>query len=362
MATMCATEDSTSPAATFGQPLVSVIIPTYNVSPFIDDALASLQRQTFTHWECICVDDGSTDATPAKLAKWVDTDPRIRAFQQQNAGPGAARNRGLRESASRYFCFLDADDAMHPRALERLIDITRAHHADIGVVSYESFSGDTLPDHYDPASTAEASVFEAPILPRLVNPSRYRFHVWGKLYDKTRMADVFFPEAYAGAEDTFFTVSVYARAQRVAIADEPLYLYRLRPESLSRKANKSLDYIAGSQDVAILCDTLCRQQNVSHSLSCKLIRTWGTNRIFTELLEAAASPDVDNRAFARIVQAARKALAHLRKHTGSMRKLLAPQHVATFAAGVLAKSRLTLQALALLREFRQRQRRLDLSD
>jgi glycosyltransferase involved in cell wall biosynthesis len=100
-------------------PLISVIIPTYNYGRFIGDALESACAQTYTHTELIVVDDGSTDDTAARLAPFG---ARVRYLYQSNAGPAAARNTGIRAARGAYLAFLDADDVWLPRKLERQLD------------------------------------------------------------------------------------------------------------------------------------------------------------------------------------------------------------------------------------------------
>lgn len=99
-------------------PLVSVIIPAYNVEAWIGQTLNSVLRQTLSDWECIVIDDGSSDNTPIVVSS-VD-DNRVRLIAQGNAGVSAARNAGLEVARGRYIAFLDADDLWHPRALEHM--------------------------------------------------------------------------------------------------------------------------------------------------------------------------------------------------------------------------------------------------
>lgn len=95
-------------------PLFSVIIPTYNRASLLREALESVFAQTSTDYEVIVVDDGSTDETAAAIASYGR---RIRFFQQQNAGPGAARNLGIKNSVGEYTAFLDSDDLWFPWTL-----------------------------------------------------------------------------------------------------------------------------------------------------------------------------------------------------------------------------------------------------
>lgn len=98
-------------------PIVSVIIPAHNYARYLVEAIDSVREQSLEDWECIVVDDGSTDVTPDVLARVTTGDPRIRMYRQERAGPSAARNLGLRHARGRYIQFLDADDRLHPQKL-----------------------------------------------------------------------------------------------------------------------------------------------------------------------------------------------------------------------------------------------------
>lgn len=107
---------------------VSVIIPAYNAEPWLAAAVASVQAQTFTNWELIIVNDGSTDGT-LQVAHTLN-DPRIRVVDQVNGGVSAARNAGLAAANGRYICFLDADDAMLPTNLAEKVHALKDSRAD----------------------------------------------------------------------------------------------------------------------------------------------------------------------------------------------------------------------------------------
>ena len=116
-----------SGAAGSVRPLVTVIIPAYNASAFLGDAVASVLGQTHPDVEVIVVDDGSTDDTVALLAQWQARDLRVRAVRGHNRGVAAARNAGLDLACGQYVAFLDADDVIHPEKLERQIAYLEAH-------------------------------------------------------------------------------------------------------------------------------------------------------------------------------------------------------------------------------------------
>lgn len=101
-------------------PMVSVIIPIYNASPYLRACLDSVLGQTMREIEVLCVNDGSTDGSAAILVEYAAHDARVRVISQTNAGQGAARNRGLQEARGEYVWFVDADDEIaEPDAIER---------------------------------------------------------------------------------------------------------------------------------------------------------------------------------------------------------------------------------------------------
>lgn len=124
-------------------PLISVIMPTYNYGHLIGEALESLIAQTCTNWECIVVDDASTDATLDVLTQYSEVDSRIRFWSQGRTGPVTARNSALAEARGKYIQFLDADDLLEERKLELhsgLLDEHPEVHVVYGEVRYFSES------------------------------------------------------------------------------------------------------------------------------------------------------------------------------------------------------------------------------
>ncbi|MBD2101128.1 glycosyltransferase family 2 protein [Leptolyngbya sp. FACHB-261] len=106
-------------------PAVSIVIPLYNKGKYIARGLNSILAQTYKNFEIIVVDDGSTDQGPSIVSSY--TDPRVKLIYQANAGPGAARNRGIAESTAPLLSFLDADDEWAPELLERSIQHLQDH-------------------------------------------------------------------------------------------------------------------------------------------------------------------------------------------------------------------------------------------
>lgn len=108
-------------------PAIAVVIPAYNAGRFINEAIESVRAQTTSQWECVIVDDGSTDETPSRLAAYRD--PRIRWVRQDNSGERAARARGFSLTSASKIVFLDADDRLYPDALARWVSFLDKHVA-----------------------------------------------------------------------------------------------------------------------------------------------------------------------------------------------------------------------------------------
>ena len=101
-------------------PLISVVVPAYNVEKYLTACLNSILSQTFTDFEIIVINDGSTDRTPQVLEQY-SSNSQIRIHHQENSGPSVARNQGLILSKGQYICFIDGDDDIAPNYLEELI-------------------------------------------------------------------------------------------------------------------------------------------------------------------------------------------------------------------------------------------------
>ena len=112
-------------------PLISVVIPAYNAELFLDETLESVLSQTYENWECIIVNDGSTDSTESVAKKWCEKDSRFRLTNKENGGLSSARNWGIKESKAEYIAFLDADDILTPDSLEVRINTLLKENVDL---------------------------------------------------------------------------------------------------------------------------------------------------------------------------------------------------------------------------------------
>lgn len=119
---------------------ISVIIPCYNQGDYIADALQSLQSQSYGNWECIVVDDGSTDRTAFVVEDFSKTDTRIRLISKPNGGSASARNLGLKMVSGDYVQFLDADDILDGSKFEKQIQLMESNMLDVSYTDYSFFT------------------------------------------------------------------------------------------------------------------------------------------------------------------------------------------------------------------------------
>lgn len=128
-------------------PVVSVIMPAYNASNYIEEAINSVIAQTYTNWELIIVDDGSTDMTTEKVQSCLENENRIQYFYQENGKQGKARNLGISKASGSYIAFLDADDLWLPEKLE--IQLQEIKEKNVDLVFSDSYIFNNNDDVFD---------------------------------------------------------------------------------------------------------------------------------------------------------------------------------------------------------------------
>ena len=126
--------------------MISVLMPVYNVEKYIEKTLESVSNQTYTDFEVIMIDDGSTDSSGAVCDRWALADPRFRVIHTENQGVSAARNTALSLVRGEYIFFMDSDDLIEPETFEELLDTLVKNDADIamGTFFYTDNEGNPL--------------------------------------------------------------------------------------------------------------------------------------------------------------------------------------------------------------------------
>jgi glycosyltransferase involved in cell wall biosynthesis len=214
------------------QPLVSIIIPTYNDAEFVGSAVQSALEQDYSNVEVIVIDDGSTDNTREVLSPFLE-DQRVRGFFQENRGPSAARNRGIAESRGEYLNFLDADDYLHPSKIAKQVHILESEpsvdlvYCDVAVVDR---NGDTIEEY---SVGASRKILDDDIFDSLMLGGYFPPHV---VLLRRRVLDQVggFDQDLRCTEDLDLWLRASAEGIRARYVDEKLAYYRRYPGTVSQ--------------------------------------------------------------------------------------------------------------------------------
>lgn len=212
-------------------PQVAIIVPVYNVVPYLTRCIDSLIAQTIPV-ELVLVDDGSTDASGVVLDWYAERHPNVRVLHQHNQGQGAARNAGLAASQAPFVAFVDSDDFVTPDYAEKLLTAVRRSQADIAVCEYTFMLQNNLrfSPHFlcllPPTLTGNRA------LKLSIRDMSMKSYTWNKLFRRTLFTErnITFPSMIF--EDMATMPRLFSRARRVAIVHKPLYTYYRRTGSL----------------------------------------------------------------------------------------------------------------------------------
>lgn len=222
-------------------PVVSVIIPVYNVEEYLADCLTSIQNQTLKDIEIICVDDGSTDSSLSILCQAAEADPRICVLVQKNSGLSAARNTGIQAARGKYLYYLDSDDMLEPDALQFLIDTVEDNDLECilfgGKAIYDSEEllekHGEYSDYYRYKEACTDPMAGADLLVLLKNVKEYRASACMQLAktELIRNNNIHFYDGIVH-EDNLYTLEVLLHSRRCMAIPEQLYLRRIRENSI----------------------------------------------------------------------------------------------------------------------------------
>lgn len=214
-------------------PFFSIIIPVYNVAPYLRECLDSVLAQTFTNWEVICVDDGSTDGSGAILDEYAARDPRFRVIHQSNAGVSAARNAALGAAIGSWVSFLDADDKIDTRRLMAL-SVVIGGQGDVDWI-HETVIAKNTSDVIPAFNCSCAATTDKALLDgwRMLNQNSLLVL---NTYKRASVANARFPLGVKYAEDDIFELRCLPYCRKVAIVGFLGYQYRVNhPMAASRR-------------------------------------------------------------------------------------------------------------------------------
>lgn len=216
-----------------GEPLVSVIVPVYNVSKYLKQCLDSITDQSYKNLEIILVDDGSTDGSNRICDEYADNDARIKVIHKENGGQASARNEAAKIAQGEYIIYIDSDDYINKMHIQNLIQVALEYDADLVqcamIEFWDSLNETKIIEPKDRQNkkqlyTATAALKEFSYQ-RIFTPSP-----WCKLLKKDLMANIEFPVGI-GYEDMAITYKIIGRAHKIVYIPEISYYYRQHQNS-----------------------------------------------------------------------------------------------------------------------------------
>lgn len=206
---------------------VSIIVPIYNAERYLRECIESVLEQTFTDWELILVDDGSTDRSNAIANEYIDRDRRITLINKTNGGVSSARNTGLNATNGRYIFFLDPDDELYVYTISHLYEIAKSYSADI-------VAGKYVYTHKKPILCQQDKTTRLISAEKLCRDTLYQKKgtdnsVCWKLFDRSLFENLTFYDGWF--EDLEIFHKLLFRSNKIAISDEIVYFYRKHDQS-----------------------------------------------------------------------------------------------------------------------------------
>ena len=238
-------------------PEISVIVPVYNTQRYLRECVNSILDQSFSDFELILIDDGSTDGSGAICDGYAAADARVKVLHQENQGQSAARNNGVLQAKAELLCFIDSDDAINPSLLELFLKAFRENG--VGAVASDRISAEEPPaDLYTPkaAKTEIMEINEETLLLLLQKNDTLYWTLFPCLLKKSIY------EAYPLTpgrvmEDNAITPQWLSAAGKIAVLRAPLYFYRQNPTGTMQAelSEKNLDFLWALERQLAFCET-----------------------------------------------------------------------------------------------------------
>lgn len=222
--------------------LISIIVPVYNVSNYLDNCIKSIINQTYKNIEIILVDDGSTDDSSNICDKYLKKDKRIKVIHKSNGGLSSARNIGIVNSNGEYITFIDSDDYVEKEYVEVLYKNIIKYSSDISIGSHKVIyeSGKII---YK-SNNLEYSCTPKETLKNMLYDNGIDVSAWAKLYKRELFKSIRYPEGRL-FEDAATTYKLIDKSKKISVNLKPIYNYTIRKDSITGESFtlKKLDLI-----------------------------------------------------------------------------------------------------------------------
>lgn len=213
----------------FTPPLISVIIPCYNVENYIEECMNSIIHQSYKNLEIIVVNDGSMDNTKQRISLFLE-DKRVKYIEQENQGQSKARNSALEIMQGKYVCFVDGDDCIHRDFIKFLYQEIIENNADISVCDFIKFQDSEKIDFIKDSDNTKNILKRKEAYNVLLTDVRLCV-VWNKLY-KVKLFDKLRFEMGRNYEDELLIHHILGKVEKIVMSNRKLYYYRQRIGSI----------------------------------------------------------------------------------------------------------------------------------
>ena len=227
------------------QPLVSVVIPVYNVEKYLDRCVTSVVNQTYKNLEVILVDDGSPDNCPAICDEWAEKDSRIKVIHKKNAGLGMARNTGIENAQGEYIFFFDSDDYVDVEVAGKCLREINKYNADVCIYGrYDLYEDGRLEEK---KVVSDKKIFDENEIKNLIIPGMLTYDMGFGVSSCAKMFRLdaiknnglrFKSESEIISEDTYFALEFFSKISSAVILEDSFYYYYKRDNSLTRTWRK----------------------------------------------------------------------------------------------------------------------------
>ena len=226
---------------------ISVIVPIYNVAPFLRECIDSIINQEYNNIEIILVNDGSTDGSAEICNEYSFIDERIKVFHKENGGLSDARNFGINNSSGKYITFIDSDDYIAIDFLSSLYNNLKENNVKISAIGYcyvfpnNEVEYNNFRNIHKLYSEEEAQIY-------LNSVGYFNVAAWNKLYVRELFDDIKFPVGKK-SEDWFIMYKLIEKADGIYYSSDEKYFYRQRKGSITKSGNINVDVIDAATEV-----------------------------------------------------------------------------------------------------------------
>lgn len=219
------------------QPLISIIVPVYNVEEYLNRCIESIICQTYNNLEIILVDDGSPDNCPAMCDKWTEKDKRIKVIHKENDGVGMARNSAIDIASGEYIMFVDSDDYIALDAVEALYERLISDKSDFAIGKHIDVYDDGIENGGFCSWMQDAVMDKKEVLSHFDVVKYFPIISCSKLFKKSIFDDIRYPKLSCG-EDMWLFSDILDKCNKISVVNKDVYFYYQRDNSAVHSKNE----------------------------------------------------------------------------------------------------------------------------